>query len=277
MSISHLFSGGQWQTSFNTTYSQGTSQLTSSPYYYGVTTSWSFSTSWSAVTSIWKTVPFSTSYGTSWSTFQSTYGCVKTSSFIYGGTTAADVKVGDTLLLSDEKTLAPGSGVVSYSKTKLADGWKIKTKNGAELICSSTAPIPTPDGIVTAPNLLGKNVATMIDDVKIWDTVVVCEPIGKIEVQHITVGNKCFWAGENVGKYILHHNVKDGSDYYDTYWATSGTTSHVTSTSYNSYWWTGYSQMTSTSYTTNYYTAGYYTTSWTTSWAVITNRLTGNV
>jgi hypothetical protein len=33
-------------------------------------------------------------------------------------------------------------------------------------------------------------------------------PVGEIKVQHITVGDKCFWAGEKQGKYILHHNMK---------------------------------------------------------------------
>lgn len=32
-----------------------------------------------------------------------------------------------------------------------------------------------------------------------------------IQVQYITVGDKCFWAGERKGAYILHHNMKDVS------------------------------------------------------------------
>ncbi len=279
MSLSHLFSGGQWQTYYNTTYSRGTSQGTTNPYYYNVTTSWSFNTSWGVVTSIWKTVGLSTSWTTVYNTSRFTNSsCVKSNSFIYGATIAKEVKVGDTLTLADEKDLSTGTGVVSYSETKEADGWKIKTENGVELICSDTAPIPTKDGIVKAPFLLNKVVATLVDDIKVWSKVVTCEPVGKIEIQHITVGNKCFWAGEIVGKYILHHNIKMG-DYtsYETVWATSNTTSAATSTSYNSYWWTTYSQMTSTSYATSYYTTGYYTTSWTTSWSVLTNRLTGNI
>jgi hypothetical protein len=34
-------------------------------------------------------------------------------------------------------------------------------------------------------------------------------------VQHITVGDRCFWAGEKRGAYILHHNSKDAGGGYN--------------------------------------------------------------
>ena len=39
-----------------------------------------------------------------------------------------------------------------------------------------------------------------------WEAVARVEPVGPIDVQHISVNDKCFWAGERAGTYILHHN-----------------------------------------------------------------------
>ena len=116
------------------------------------------------------------------------------------------------MLLADERTLAPGAGVVSYSQRKSALGYRIRTVGGASLVCSDTAPIPTTEGLVLAPQLLGKKVAVRKDEggssLVGWELVISVDSIGPIEVQHITVEDKCFWAGEMFGKYILHHNRK---------------------------------------------------------------------
>jgi hypothetical protein len=155
--------------------------------------------------------------------------CVEISSFLPGRGIAGDVKVGQSLLLADEKTLEAGEGRVTYSESKSAFGFRIVTAGGASLLCSSTAPIPTPDGLVKASDLLGKQVAVRYGDEvtsKIgWELVVEVIDVGQIKVQHITVGDKCFWAGQTKGAYILHHNLKNaggggGDDPYDPwYWA----------------------------------------------------------
>jgi hypothetical protein len=91
-------------------------------------------------------------------------------------------------------------------------GWRITTSDGISLICSETAPIWTDEGYVLAPSLLGKRVATRLDDSDgsktAFKVVEQLEAVGMIEVQHITVGNRAFWAGETRGAYILHHNLK---------------------------------------------------------------------
>ena len=118
--------------------------------------------------------------------------------------------------LADEKTLAAARGVVSYSQRKTEPGWRIVTQSGVSLRCSASAPIPTPEGLVLAPDLLGKQVAIRRDHGSspdgaqtAWETVESVQAIGDIEVQHITVGDRCFWAGEAAGAFILHHNMKD--------------------------------------------------------------------
>lgn len=139
-------------------------------------------------------------------------GCVEVSSVLPNGGIAGNIKVEDSMQLADETNFEPSVGIVSYSKRKKAPGYRITTKGGVSLVCSDSAPIPTPEGLVLAPQLLGKSVAVRRDrqgESKIvWELIESIESIGEIEVQHITVGDKCFWAGENVDNYILHHNIK---------------------------------------------------------------------
>ncbi|MYN16397.1 hypothetical protein GTP81_06490 [Rugamonas sp. FT107W] len=140
-------------------------------------------------------------------------GCVSVDSLLPGGQTAGEIRVGDTMELADERTLEGGTGAVSYSQKKLVPGFRITTESGVTLKCSDTAPIPTPEGLVLAPELLHKKVPVRRDEDGVisvaWEKVTSVESIGEIYVQHITVGDRCFWAGEKAGAYILHHNLKD--------------------------------------------------------------------
>jgi hypothetical protein len=142
-------------------------------------------------------------------------GCVAISSFLPDGQLAGGIKVGDTMILADQETLEGGSGRVSYSQVKEAHGYRIITETGASLVCSETAPIPVRDkGLLTPDKLLGEEVAVRWDErgqsLASWEKVTKVEEVGLIKVQHITVGDRCFWAGEKKGAYILHHNLKNG-------------------------------------------------------------------
>jgi hypothetical protein len=138
---------------------------------------------------------------------------------------AGDIKVGDELDLSDEQNLESATGKVTYSKEKQAPGFLIRTESGIELVCSHTAPIPTQkSGIVRPEKLLNEFVAVMVEEgdviQKFWDKVEAIVPVGDINVQHITVGDRSFWAGKFKGRYILHHNMKqtenpDPGDWWD--------------------------------------------------------------
>lgn len=151
-------------------------------------------------------------------------GCVAIESLLPDGRRAGDIRVDDTMELADEKTLEPDRGVVTYSQRKTQPGWRIVTQGGVTLRCSASAPIPTPEGLVLAPELLGKRVAVRRDGAQgtttAWETVESVQAIGDIEVQHITVGDRCFWAGAHAGAFILHHNMKDtgGDDPTDWDW-----------------------------------------------------------
>ena len=145
-------------------------------------------------------------------TYGSGSGCVEVNSLLPDGRRAGDIKVGDVMELGDDRTMDDSTGVVTYSERKTARGFRIVTNSGVSLVCSESAPIATKEGLVLAPNLLGKQVGVRIDatndrDFR-WETVSQVAEVGLIDIQHITVGDRCFWAGETSGKFILHHNLK---------------------------------------------------------------------
>ena len=150
-------------------------------------------------------------------------GCVEVESLLPCGRTAGSINIGDNLELADEESLQAAIGAVSYSQRKLAQGYKITTSSGVQLVCSDSAPIPVQKGgILTPSNLLGEFVAIRVESGQIsrraWEQVVSVEPVGQIAVQHITVGDRSFWAGRVAGQYILHHNMKmvpGGGEYGD--------------------------------------------------------------
>lgn len=139
--------------------------------------------------------------------------CVAVGSFLPTGITAGDTKNGDVMELADPETLEAFTGVVTYSKPFRTQGFRLVTASGASLVCSDSAPIPTRTGYVTPRLLIGHEVPVRRDDIDksevAWEQVVFCIAVGEIEVQHITVGDRCFWAGEIPGAYILHHNLKE--------------------------------------------------------------------
>jgi hypothetical protein len=143
--------------------------------------------------------------------------CVHVDSYLPSGIKAGQVHVNSVLHLYDPETDEHDSGLVSYSEPKQAPGYRIKTSSGVSLVCSDTAPIPTRTaGLVTPPKLLGHFVPVFDidrdtdeeDGGVVWEEVTESDRVGPIWVQHITVGDKCFWAGEKPGAYILHHNLK---------------------------------------------------------------------
>lgn len=139
-------------------------------------------------------------------------GCVSVASFLPDARRAGEVKVEDTMFLADQWTLEPGTGEVTASYPMAQPGYRIVTESGASLVCSSSAPIPVKDQLlcVKPADLLGELVAVRHDVdlsyVTDWEKVVEVTFLGTIMVQFITVGDKCFWAGEKKGAYILHHN-----------------------------------------------------------------------
>jgi hypothetical protein len=136
-------------------------------------------------------------------------GCVCTYVKLQDYDRADEVAVGDTMIVSDPVTGEHSTGEVSFSETKLVPCVRITTARGVELDCSMTAPIADVEGNqILAPNLFDKVIPVVIDDEFSWDRVVKIETLGDQYVQHITVENNFFLAGNHEGKYVFHHNVK---------------------------------------------------------------------
>lgn len=135
--------------------------------------------------------------------------CVDVDSLLPCGRRAGDIKVGDELFLFDPVTMEAATGIVTYSQAKEAPCVRVVTAAGDSLRCSTTAPIPTRRrGLVTAPNLIGQEILVADGDLMRWEVVCDVQNIGIGLVQHITVGDRCFWASERGDSFILHHNLK---------------------------------------------------------------------
>lgn len=136
--------------------------------------------------------------------------CVDVESILPGGVRAGDVKVGDELELYDPWIAQPAVGIVTHSETKPAHRWRIVTAGGASLVCSDSAPIPVESrGYKTPDDLLGEYVPVRSGDGVLWQEVIDVIDTGEGFVQHITVGDRCFWAGADGAGFILHHNAKN--------------------------------------------------------------------
>lgn len=135
--------------------------------------------------------------------------CVHVDSILGCGRRAGEIRIGDSIEIFDPATMKPALGLVTYSRLDHVDAVRIRTAGGASLVCSTTAPIPTEEsGLVLAPALLGKRILVRgLDGVR-HERVIAVDEMGVQPVQHITVNDSCFWAGENADGLVLHHNAK---------------------------------------------------------------------
>lgn len=139
--------------------------------------------------------------------------CVGTQAWVIGRNgpmRAGAVQVGDELLLCDPDTGEEAWGTVTHAAIATAPGICMRWEDGGSLTCSATAPIPVRGvGYVQAAETCGRIVPTRTLRGDTADaTVQHVAAIGQIEVMHITVGDRCFWAGDDGEHYVLHHNLK---------------------------------------------------------------------
>lgn len=136
-------------------------------------------------------------------------GCVHVDSWLPGGLRAGDVAVGDTLLLINGEY-----GLVTYSEAKRAPLFRVVTACGVSLVCSADAAIPVKAGGYRAPpKLTGHQLRPRIGGKLMpWDVICDVQAMGEGLVQHITCENECFWAGEQPGACLPHHNAKNPPD-----------------------------------------------------------------
>jgi hypothetical protein len=148
-------------------------------------------------------------------------GCVVLESYIpwiegqmfntYEVRQAYQLQAGFQLWLADGRTLETTVGSVKSALVEKQPCVRVMTTEGTSLVCSYSAPLATLDGIVHAPNVLGKQVAVLYKDsggnVNYWETVCSVEEVGEKFVAVIDAHDNFFWAGEKEGAYILHHNA----------------------------------------------------------------------
>jgi hypothetical protein len=114
----------------------------------------------------------------------------------------------DISLNTADEELNTYIGSVVFNVVDLQPCVRIETAQGISLNCSTTAPIFTKDSeFVDAPDLMNKQIRCMKDDKEFWDEVVSIESIGEKFVAVINAGDTAFWAGEQDGSYVLHHNA----------------------------------------------------------------------
>jgi hypothetical protein len=116
-----------------------------------------------------------------------------------------------------EIMLADPSGATTFGKVSRAedatrDMVRIVCANGASLKCSETAMLRCADGeFYLAIDLMNRPVATRIYGELMFSKVVRVQRIGKGRVRVLSIGKKgdgVFWAGEQEGLFLAHHNKK---------------------------------------------------------------------
>lgn len=135
-------------------------------------------------------------------------GCPTLDMVLPDGRTAAQVNVGDWLLLVNPETGDEELGEVTLAETKLQPCVELVAANGARFKCSTSAPMATTAGDVKAPDLLGCFARIKTGSAVTWGEVVEVTDIGEQLVRHITVGNRHFWIGGSDGTLWAHHNAK---------------------------------------------------------------------
>lgn len=103
------------------------------------------------------------------------------------------------------------NGTVIRARNQMEPCVRITTEAGISLVCSHSAPILTGEKTyVDAPDVMGKQVAIMVNGETSFDNVISVEDVGEREVRPLYAGDQNFWAGETDAGYILHHNIRFG-------------------------------------------------------------------
>ncbi|HEX9391473.1 MAG TPA: fibronectin type III domain-containing protein [Usitatibacteraceae bacterium] len=136
-------------------------------------------------------------------------GCVTADSVTPDGRRFGDLKMGDEIELCDPETLVSSRGTILFLARNVDECVNLITHGGSVLPCSLSAPIPTLErGYMVAPDCLGLTVPIRRDDIIAREMVIAIEPIGRQEIVHLHVADRCFWAGKFHSACVLHHNLK---------------------------------------------------------------------
>ena len=118
-------------------------------------------------------------------------------------TRAGDIKIGDYLRLTDGS-----AGRVSRSECQVQSRVRVIGERGTHLTCSVSAPLelaaPTNCNSIAASASIGAMLRAYAGP----ERVITVEDVGAGEVQSISCESAFFWAGDEEGAYLGHHNIK---------------------------------------------------------------------
>ncbi|MBN8431802.1 hypothetical protein JF535_13170 [Microbulbifer salipaludis] len=135
--------------------------------------------------------------------------CVCADMWLLDGLQAADARAGDLISVWEPGDQLWHGPIKSTKLVEDIDCVRLVTESGAEVHCSTTAPVTDRDGVVRrAPDTLGTWVGVShhgSHDVT-WERITRVEPIGQRAVCRIKVGGISYAAGRNPAHRIITHN-----------------------------------------------------------------------
>lgn len=122
-----------------------------------------------------------------------------------GAIRAGDVRAGHVL-----RSFAPETGdeywaEVTHSRRISGPGVRVR-HNRAVLTCTHSAPMPAPLECMPAPDTSGRAMFASVNGDVCMGVVECVADAGTIEAQHISISDGIFWAGDELGAYLPHHN-----------------------------------------------------------------------
>lgn len=135
-------------------------------------------------------------------------GCVCTDQWLPGDVQAGDVGEGDAIE-GTEGDLVTRSFCVDGARINLQPCWRLVTDSGASVSASESTPMTLPGGkLAMFPDMLGEMVAVRRGDHPAqWERVTHMRYLGIREVNQISIGGNCYWAGDQRSIYVSTHNT----------------------------------------------------------------------
>jgi hypothetical protein len=134
-------------------------------------------------------------------------GCVDIAAWLPSGKMAGDVHTDDVIDICDYEELSTYATKVEGASISVQPCMKLITHTGASITASKSTPMTLFDGTtVLFPDMLGRSVMVLRNGEMEWETVMTLQDVGNRPVNHIHVGGRCYWAGDDEGVYIATHN-----------------------------------------------------------------------
>lgn len=134
-------------------------------------------------------------------------GCVCVDQWLPGGLQAGAIEAGD-VIYGTEGDLFSLPFRVNAVRINEQPCWQLVTESGATVSASDSTPMTLPGGdLAWFPDMLGELVAVRRGDATAqWERVTQMRYLGMRQVNQISIGGNCYWAGDVPGIFISTHN-----------------------------------------------------------------------